>query len=161
MSKEDLMKELEKEYEKLKKELDLSFNLAELNEHFFIKDYILEKGFVSDNLSNQIRGRIVDIMINLDNYLHSLIMPNPQNLFNINESKALDSEDKKKIMKMMSRVAYFVAKNGSIRLNNNKEVEIDFFNNSFKFWIDVYEPFFLKLMQKIEDHWKEVEESKE
>jgi len=161
MTKAELFKELETEFNKLKNESGLQSSLEELDKYFFIKDSILEKGFVSSNLSNQLRSRLIDVVVSWDNYLHGLVMPNPQNLFSINEAKALNESDKKEIMKIMSRAAYFVAKSGGIRLKKDKQAEAKFIDEVLGFWKDTYEPLFLKLLEKIEEHWKEVKENKE
>jgi len=161
MTKTELFKELEIEFNKLKNESGLKSSLEELDKYFFIKDSVLEKGFVSNNLSNQIRSRLIDVMVSWDNYLHGLVMPNPQNLFSINESKALNEKDRKEIMKIMSRAAYFVAKSGVIRIKKNRQAEAQFIDDVLNFWKNNYEPLFLKILEKIEEHWKEIKEDKE
>lgn len=152
--KEDLLKQLKDKFEESKKELGLKYNLDEIDKYFFIKDLVLEKEFVSEDFSNQLRNRIMDVMISWDNYLHSLIMPNPQNLFNLNESKAFNESEKKEIMAMMSRVAYLVALNGLARLTRDKKQETKVINDSLKFWKEDYIPFFTKIMEKIEKVWR-------
>ena len=157
-NREELLKELQKQFEKTKKDLGFKADLEEFDKHFFIKDLILEKGFVSENFSNQLRIRIIDVLIFWDNYLHSLVMPNPQNLFNLNESKAFNESDKKEIMKMMSRVAHIVARNGLVRLTRDKDEERKIIDDALKFWNEIYQPFFVRIMRKIEEHWKEIKE---
>ena len=152
--KEKLLRELEKKFQETKLALGFKSNLDEIDKYFFIKDLVLEKGFVSEDFSNQLRSRIMDVMISWDNYLHSLIMPNPQNLFNLNESKAFNESEKKEIMAMMSRIAYFAASNGLARLTRDKKHEIKVINDSLKFWKETYVPFFIKIMEKIEKTWK-------
>tara|TARA_Y100000310_G_scaffold329383_1_gene399112 strand:- start:200 stop:700 length:501 start_codon:yes stop_codon:yes gene_type:complete len=160
-SKEDILVELEKQFSRAKEELGFTSNLDELDSEFAISDLVLEKGYVSSDFSNQLRVRIIDVLINWDNYLHSLVMPNPQNLFNLNEAKAFNEKDKKEIVKMMSRVAHFVSRNGLVRLTRNKEEEAKIIDDALKFWKEIYQPFFVKIMEKVEDHWKEVESGKE
>lgn len=155
-NKIELLKELEDKFNKLKSELKFNSTLEEVDKYFFIKDLILERRFVSEDFSNQLRARIIETMINWDNYLHSLVMPNPQNLFNLNESKAFDQNEKKEIMKMMSRVAHFVSRNTLLRLTRSKKEEGKFIDESLKFWKEIYTPFFVKIMEKVESHWGEV-----
>ena len=159
--REDILKELDVRFSKTREELGFTSGLDELDEHFFVRDFVLEKGYVSGDFSNQLRIRIIDVLISWDNYLHGLIMPNPQNLFNLNEAKAFNEKDKKEIVKMMSRVAHFVSRNGLVRLTRNKEEEAKIIDDALKFWKEIYQPFFVKIMEKVEDHWKEVESGKE
>ncbi|MEM3074399.1 MAG: hypothetical protein QW727_00425 [Candidatus Pacearchaeota archaeon] len=156
--KKHIIKEFEQEFTKLKKNLGFKADFETLDKEFFLSDAILDKGFVSKNLSSQIRGRIVEVIISMDNYLHSLIMPNPQNLFNINESKALNDNDKKEVTKIMSRAAYFVAKNAGLRFADDKKEEGKFIDEVSNFWHNKYKPFMKKILEKIEERWKESDE---
>jgi hypothetical protein len=159
--REDILKELDIEFSKTREEFGFTSGLDELDEHFFIRDLVLEKGFVSGDFSNQLRIRIIDVLISWDNYLHGLVMPNPQNLFNLNEAKAFNENDKQEIVKVMSRVAHFVSRNGLVRLTRDKKEEAKIIDDSLKFWVEIYRPFFTKIMRKIENHWQDVKEGKD
>ena len=155
MENDKLMKELEEEFRSIKKELGFKSGLEEIDKIFFIRDLVLEKGFVSKDFSNQMRMRIFDVFVFWDNYLHNLIMPNPQNLFNMHEAKVFDESGKKDIIKMMSRVAHLVARNTFLRLSRNNKEESRLIDDSVRFWKQTYLPFYIKIVKKIEGHWKE------
>ena len=155
MDKQELIKELRETFEKTKKELNFKTSFEEIDSVFYLTDLILEKKFISNDFSNQLRTRILDVLIWWDNYLHGLVMPNPQNLFMIHESKALNEADKKKMMKMMSRVAHILSKNHLLRLSSNKKEEGKLIDEMIGFWKEKYLPFMKEIMSKLEYSWKE------
>lgn len=154
--KEKLLKELENEFNKLKSELKLKSNFNELEEAFSIKNFILKERFVSDNLSAQIRGRIVEYFNSAASYLHSLLLPNPQNIVNLNESKLFDSDEKKKIGELIGNCMYFSSRNTLLNLgyeNKNKEEEGKFIDGVLKFYQDSFSKEMIKLMKKVSENW--------
>lgn len=60
INKQELLKELETEFSKLKKELKFSATFEELDNTFFLKDLILKEGYVSPEFSRQLCWRLVD-----------------------------------------------------------------------------------------------------
>ena len=153
--KKTLLDELKERFDKTKKELRFKSIFEDIDEIFFIKDLVLEKGFISEDFSNQLRGRMAEVFIFWDNYLHNLVMPNPQNLFIIHESKVFNEVEKKDIMKMMSRISFVISKNTVLRLSRNKKEEGKIIDEFVGFWKNSYQPFYLKIMEKIRDRWKD------
>ena len=156
---QSVTKELEEKFQSIKKGLGFKSDLEEIDKIFFIRDLVLEKGFVSKDFSNQLRMRIFDVFVFWDNYLHNLIMPNPQNLFNMHEAKVFDESEKKDIIKIMSRVAHLVARNTFLRFSRNNKEESRLIDDSVRFWKETYFPFYIKIAKKIEGHWKEEKSS--
>ncbi len=154
MKNQELLKELETEFIKLKKELKFKSSFEDIDKIFFIKDLILDKGYVSPNLSRQICSRIVDGFSIWNGYLHSLIMPNPQNMLNINECKMLDENEKKEISDLLSKVVSLTSTNTLVGLTKNKSDEAKFIDDSVKFWKKTFNPELIKLMKKINEGWK-------
>ena len=89
MEKVQLLKEFRWDFDKMKTELGFKSSFDDLNNIFFIDDFVLKTEFVSNRLSRQICSRIVETYMNWNNYLHSLIITNPQNMINVTESKIL------------------------------------------------------------------------
>ena len=81
MFQEELLEELKEKFEKTRKELGFKSNFDEINEIFFINDFILHEKFVSEFFSRQLCRRIVDTYNSWVGYLHGLMMPNPSNIF--------------------------------------------------------------------------------
>jgi len=153
MIKQEILNDFEKNFKKLKKELNLKTNTEELDRIFYIKDYVLQEGFASDNLPRQIGYRIVEIFMRWNEYLHGLIMPNPQNIINISESKILSLEDKKEITELIKKGMEIASKNTIIGLKRDSKAEAKFIDDSVNLWESEFKPKLLKIVLKINEEW--------
>jgi len=151
--KETLLKELREKFEIMKKELGFKASFKELDEIFFIEDFILNAGFVSESLSRQMCARIVDAYMNWNNYLHSFIVPNPSNLLNLSESKMLNEEEKKEIGNLLSKSMALASANTLIGLTKNKKNEAEFIDQAAEFWKKTFCPKLIRLMEKVNAGW--------
>ncbi len=154
MNKKETLQELKEKFEETKKELKFKATLEELDEVFFIKDAVLSAGFVSDKISRQICGRIVETYSAWDNYLHSLLMPNPGHILNMNESKMFNEEERKKILNLINSSRAITSKNNLIGLNKNKKQESEFIDEALTFWKEKFKPEIIKITEKINQGWK-------
>jgi hypothetical protein len=153
MENEILIKEFEEKFEKLKKEIGFSTQLEELDKEFFIKDAVAKDKFLSQKLSRQICYRIVEAFVSWNDYLHSLIMPNPQNMLNMSESKIFSQEEKKEMMGLMKMAMEISSRNGLIGLKHDKKMEAQFIDDSFDIWSKKFKPKVTKIMEKINKEW--------
>lgn len=153
MGNELLLKEFEENFEKLKKEFGFSTKLEDLDREFFIKDAILKDKFISQRLTRQICYRIVEAFVSWNDYLHSLIMPNPQNMLNMGESKVFDQEEKKEMMDLMKLAMEISSRNSLIGLKHDKKMESQFIDDAFEIWSKKFKPKIVKIMEKINKEW--------
>lgn len=158
MDKKDILKELEKNYEKLKEEGKIVPTLEDLDRIFFIKDAVLKDGFVSENLGRQICYRVVETYMGWNEYLHSLIMPIPQNILNMSESKIFNQEEKKEIVELMKKIMEISSKNSVVGLTRDKEGEARFIDYAVEFWNSEFKEKLVKLMEKINKEWANKEQ---
>jgi len=155
IDKEKLIKEYEKEFEKLKKELNFNPNLEDLESEFYIKDYILETGYIRENLSMQITSRIVDYYRHWSNFFNNLLMPNPGFIPHQTEAKLFNADtDRKNIWEMMVLCMKYSSEYSLMFLDKNKEMQKEFLNNSFKDWKEILKPFLSEILSRINDAWK-------
>ncbi len=152
--KQELMKDLEVEFDRIKKEIGFESSLDEINNIFFIKDYILHEGYVSENLNRQIASRITDTLMSWNNYLHGLIFSNPGNMMVMNENRMFQDSEKKNINKLISKSMSLVSLNTLIGITKDKEKEKEFFDKSVKFWQETLKPEIEKIMIKVNKGWK-------
>jgi len=153
MERDNLLKQFEKEFELMKKELKFKSTLNELDKIFFIRDHILSAGWISRNLSRVICSRIVDTYQSWNGYLHSLIMPNMGSFLNMTESQIFDERDKKDMIQIMSRIMAFSTKNTLIGLTKDKKEEAKFIDDSVKIWNKVMKPKMVGIIKKANDYW--------
>jgi len=118
-NKDELLKEFERKFEIMKRELGFKTSLNELDSFFLVKDHVLHEGFVSEALSRQVCSRITETYMHWNSYLHSLIFPNPNNMINFSESQMFNEEEHKKIMKFMSEIMALVSVSNFIGISES------------------------------------------
>ncbi|MBU0958709.1 MAG: hypothetical protein KKB31_02060 [Nanoarchaeota archaeon] len=153
MENKQILGDLEIKFLETKNELNFQSSMEEIDEIFFIKDDILKERFVSENFSRQLCHRIVEAFMSWNEYLHSLIMPNPQNMLNLGESKVLNTQEKQEVMELMKRIMEISSRNSIIGLTQNKKAEAEFIDGAVKFWNNEFKPRMVKIITKINLEW--------
>jgi hypothetical protein len=153
--KEDFTKQIKEKFEEAKKELGFKSNFKDIDEIFFITDHIFSEGFVSNNFSRQMCSRIRDTLNVWINYLHSLIMPNPQYLINITEARLFDEDERKEIQKLIKGALALSSANTLAGLTKDKKTEAEFIDGSVKYWNEKFKPGITKVMKKVNKGWSE------
>ncbi len=154
MEQTELLTNLDKKFTRLKKDFGLKVNLDEMDKSFFVRDFVLKEGYVSESFSRQFCRIIAETLMNWNEYLHSLIMPNPQNLLNMGESKIFDKNEKEEIMELMKKIMELGSRNSLIMLGESKQEEAKFMDDAITFWKDEFRPKIIKIVKKINKEWK-------
>lgn len=150
---EDILKEFKQKFEELKEELGFKSTLEEIDSIFFVKDFIQQTGFVSTELGRQLCHRILDTYSSWNSYLHGIIIPNPQNILSITESKMFSNEEKENMLKLIKKSTALISENQVIGLTKDKKAESKFIDSSVKFWESEFEPGIKKITEKIKTDW--------
>ncbi|HLD98050.1 MAG TPA: hypothetical protein VI815_01875 [Candidatus Nanoarchaeia archaeon] len=153
VDKEKTLKELNEEFHKLKSKIGFKAEFEDLDKAFSIKNHVLKEGYVSDNFSAQLRGRIIEYFNSGASYLHGLLLPNTQNIVNMNESKLFDQENKKIIGQVVGKCMYLSSKNTLINIEGKKDEEGKFIDEAFSFYKKEFNPEMVKVMLKVKDYW--------
>jgi len=153
--KEELVEELKEKFSSVREELGFESGLDELDEAFFVTDHILHEGYVSEEFSRQMCSRIRDTLNVWSNYLHSLLMPNPQHLINMTEAKLFKEDDRKKIWNLLKGALALSSSNILAGLTKDKKLEAEFIDDSLKFWHEKYKPGIVEIMEKANKGWSE------
>jgi hypothetical protein len=152
--KKELLDELKIQFEKSQKEIGFETSFEELNNLFFIEDAILSAGFVSNSFSRQLCSRITDGFGNWENYLHSLLMPNPGSMMNQTEAKLFQNpSDREEIWNMISKLVGFITLNNLVGITKDLQKEKEFIDGVYNFWINEFKPFSEKLLTRIKKAW--------
>lgn len=151
--KTELIDDFEERFKKVKQELKFKATLEEIERIFYLKDLILKEDFVSENLSRQICYRITEFYLSWSEYLHSLIMPNPQNLLNLSESKIFNAEEKRDIMEVMKKIMELNSRNILISLTHDRAEEAKFIDDSVSSWKNEVGPKIISFIKKINSEW--------
>jgi len=155
MNNKDILEEIERKFDESKKRIGFKSTLDEIDEAFFVRDFIIKEGFVSENFSRQMCSRMFETLSSWSNYLHSLVLPNPHNIMNANESKIFNEEEKKRFMKLMGKSMAITSTNILAGLSKNEKTEAEFIDGAVEFWNKTLSPELIKTMDKINQKWKE------
>jgi hypothetical protein len=150
----DLLKKFEMHFESMKKELKFKATLKELDEIFFVNDFIHKEGFVSTNLSRQLARRIVELYISWAQYLHGLLIMNPNSLTSIAESQAFTEKEKEEHGKLFDRLMVISTEHTYIGLTKDKKREAAFFDSAVSLWKEI-SPQLIEIMKKVGKQWDE------
>ena len=155
MEQEKLIEKFEKDFEEMKKELGFKATLKEIDEIFFIKDFVLRSGFVSESLSRQVAAGIRDLLGGWYNYFHTIIMPNPGSMLNMTESQAFSDEEKHDLVIFTNKIMALTTDNTINGLSKNKAAEAKFIDDSVEFWNKELKPKAQEIMKKVKSNWVE------
>ncbi len=153
MDKKELLKEFEAEFETMRAELGFSATLDELDDVFFLRDFIMGAGFLSTKLSRMLTGRMKDTINQWNSYFHALVMPNPSNMINLTESKMFSEEEKKAMIPYMNHIIELASRNTLIGLTKNKKAEAKWFDDCLAFWNDTFKEEAIRIMKKTNSSW--------
>lgn len=154
MENEKLIQEINKKFIELKKKLNLKIEFEEIDNIYYIKDYILNKRYVSDDFSRQIRAAISDILYSWINYLQGLLVPNPSHLGSIIENKIFTTkEEREQISKIIKKLYGLISTNNAIILTRDQLTEKKFIEDSVKMWNSHFVPELKIVMTKINESW--------
>lgn len=151
MDNQQLLQELEEKFSAMKQEIGFSASFSELDDTFFISDAILRDKFVSKRLSRQVCHRIVELFSSWNEYLHSLIMPNPQNMLNMSESKLFNAQEKKEIMELMKQSMEISSRNSVLGLQKAQEGQ--FIDDALALWNHTFKDKLTQIMKKVNQGW--------
>tara|TARA_Y100000034_G_C6908541_1_gene422428 strand:- start:1850 stop:2371 length:522 start_codon:yes stop_codon:yes gene_type:complete len=152
--KKAVLQELKEKFDECKADLGFEPSLEEIDSIFFVSDWVLESGFVSENFSRQLCKRIIDTYGSWQNYFHNLVMPAPGYIPYMTESKAIGEDGKKDLLKLIAKIFNLITMNTEIGLNKDKTKEREFIDKSVRFWNDEFKEKAQEIMGKVRKGWE-------
>lgn len=154
MEQEQLQKKLKAKYETLRSEKGYDHSFEELDEIFFIQDYVLNSGYISPQLNRMIASRIEDTFNSWVNKLHSWVIPNPKSLVQRSESNAFTDEEKQKMKDIISAFKHHSYTNRIAGVAKDEEKDKAFINKSVELW-NKHKDDLQQFLAKSKDHWED------
>lgn len=150
INKRELLGELEEEFGKMREEMNLEINFDELDEVCFVRNHVLSSGFVPFDFFRFLCHRVNDTLLNnWINFLHELIMPNPNSLVSMAYSKVFDKGDKESIAGLLKDAVNLNMVHLSSNLKNDVEMKKKHLLNTISFWQDRLKPELIGIAEKI------------
>lgn len=156
----ELIKDFQKEFEKAKKEYEFKPSLQQLDEIFYISDFINKEGYVSTAPLKQVCRRIVDVYGVWVQYLHSLLVPNPGNMINVAESQMYSDSEREKMNKLIDRMMIISTNYNLFVVEPSKKLGKEFVDEAYSFWENELKSELTKLMEKSKTNWTDKLNSK-
>lgn len=154
MDKQELLKEFEAAFEKMRKELKLKHTLDDYDKVFFFRDMIRKEGYVSTQLSRMLSSRVADVYVSWSGYFHGLIMPNPQSLITMSESKLFDAKEREDISRLISRMMAVSRMRSILDVAGDRAMEGKFFEDALVFWNAEFRQKAELIMRKVQKYWE-------
>jgi len=154
MKDDEILKKFEEDFEALRKKLKFKTSLEELDNFLYIRDRILKNGYVPTNLSRMICSSIMEKFKEVGNYLHSLVIPNPQSMPSITESRLFGEQEKEEFKNLISKIMFLSSANTLNDIKKDKMADGRLIDDSMKFWNDDCKPKILVVLEKVNFEWE-------
>lgn len=152
--KEQLIDNLKKSFSNWKKEIKFDASFEQLDEIFFITDYILASGFVSPKINRMICGRLRDTYNSWVQQIHSWIIPTPYSMISTSESQLFDDKETELLNTILKDFMSIISLNVEVGLTKDKERECFYVDNCIATW-KKHLPKLIEFSKKVQNYWQE------
>lgn len=147
----NILENLDQEFEKYKKERNLNISLDDIDNIFFLRDFIQKEGYVSTKIGRTICYRITETYYSWIGYIHRLIIPNPNSIIETKESKVI--ENKEKLLEIINKMTELSSRNTLIGIKKDTVAEAQFIEDAVSLWKTV-SPELIQILEQINAMWK-------
>ena len=151
--KQELIAELEDKFKGMSKKLKLKHSLEDFDRIFFVRDFILQHGFVSESLSRMFCSRIVSLYESWANYLQGILMPNPSSLIHMYGSNSFSKQEKAGIASLINDMMALVSRNSLIGLTKDRKAEARFLDDAVVLWDTFFKEKLIEIEKKANVFW--------
>ena len=131
-------------------------SFKEINEDFFLQDFLNDRKFIPQQPLGFVRARIVETFGSWINFLHGFIMPNPQSAILMKDFECTNDDEKKEIIEMIQDMMISQRETIIVGLEKDEKKDAEFIKKYFKFWHKT-KPGLIKVTKKSLDNWKKRE----
>jgi len=125
-----------------------------LDRELEIVDMLSERKELPQNILVALRRRFTEIMYSWINFLHSLIMPNPQSIISNKDAEAFSEKEKENIYKLMAELAKMTRESTSFEVKKEQpKEEAKFIRDNFSRFIEIKKEL-AELNKKVVEHWE-------
>jgi len=153
INKEKLYIELEEKFKETKEKLKFSSTFNEVNDCSFIKDMILEVGFVSDNFERQVCNRVVMTYYSWVGQFQAWLTAGMGSIINNNEVKAFTKEDIDTIKHLTHKAMYYFRRDKTFGIKKDYEGMGKLLDEMVKSKNDFFDKLAV-LVEKTADYWE-------
>jgi len=155
MDKVELLKDFEKQFTLMKKNLNFKTTLNELDDAFFIRDVVQRIGYIGSDFPKFVNARIIDGLMGWSDYFHGFVVPNPNHMVSITQNEILTEEQKQELTTIMSKIMPFVSRNLLAFLNKNEKDQALLIDDAFLLWEKTLAPKINEVATHVQKFWDE------
>jgi len=151
--KAQLLDELDSSFSAWKQNVKFSASLDDLDDIFFIKDFVLSTGFVSPQINRMICSRIRDTFDSWVRTIHSWLVPTPYSIISEVENSQLTDDDREKLRNALHDFMSIITLNVVVGISKDSQKEAAFVDEGLKVW-KKHVGLLTNTMQRIQTAWK-------
>jgi len=155
IDKAKLLSELKNSFDSLRNECGFKTTYEDLQDLIFMEDFVLEEGYVSTSLLDELVNKLAERFYSWVGVLHSFIMPSPSDMISSSESKKFSKADKEEIFNLMKGIMYLTRKSKRILFERDKKAESAVLDELVEFDKSEFSPLMAKYHKKLEDAWNQ------
>jgi hypothetical protein len=157
MAEDDIVQELESRYQEIARVHGLKTTLEEYENIYGLKDAIQKEGYVPLSLEIFIAGRITDIYYAWYNSMHSLIMPQPGSIYQMEESSFITEELREKIRKELRKIMSISRKAGKAYILKDSSLACNAVDEYTSLWKSSTRELLIEITTLLSERWDEEE----
>lgn len=116
-----LLEELKKSFAAWRAKAKFHASFEELDEVFFLQDYILGAGFVSPRVNRMVCARMRDTVNSWIQKIHSWLVPSPYSLIDTSEHQLFSEEEQEELKRILHDFMAVVTLSVEVGLTKEKE----------------------------------------
>ena len=128
--------------------------LDDMNREFELLDILKEKDVNPSFPLRFTRRMMISIFYSWINYLHNLIMPNPQSFIHVKESEAFNDDEKTQVHNIIKEIMFINRLSAKLDLEHDQQKDAEFIKKYYKEWRKI-KSLILELAEKNISCWKE------
>jgi hypothetical protein len=153
INNEELLSELLVAFDNWKNNYNFKSSFEELDEIFFLEDYILAAGFVSPKINRMICGRIRDTFYSWIQQIHSWLIPAPYSIIGTSENQLFTDKEKEELNIILKDFMSLVSLNVEAGLTKDKQKEAEYVDNALQIWRKNL-PQLITFSKKVREFWQ-------
>jgi len=152
-----LIEELKERYSVLHTKHGLKTSFEEYENNYGLTDAILKEGFVPKSLAIFLVFRASDFHFSWYNFMHSLLMPQPGSLLQMEESSYIDEEMRNKMKVEMRKAMSLIRKVNIVSASRDESLAIKTVDEFIRLWDESTKEVVHDISTLLSDKWSEDE----
>ena len=153
VEKNALLQELSERFEIVRAETGCKASFDDLDRVFYLRDFVLQAGYVSPDLSRAVCSRVRDTIFSWTGQLHNWVMPNPSSMVAMSEGGIWSDGDKDAMIALMRSQMALIGRNSMAGLSGDRAAEGRFIDDALEL-MRVQRPAVIEYARRTQEYWE-------